>query len=122
MITDEQLAQWRALVDAATPGPWSEREDSEAPAWRVIWSDDYSGLDVARVVPWMTHVEFNAAFIAAAREAVPALLDEVERLRRVETQLVKHWTLDKMILLRAADERCDLSNSFPNDDSIQSSG
>lgn len=56
MITREQLEQWRELAEKSSDGEWT-----------IIVSDGITGLD--------------RAFIAAAREAVPALLDEVTRLR-----------------------------------------
>lgn len=56
MITREQLKQWRELAEETSDGEWT-----------IIVSDGITGLD--------------RAFIDAAREAVPALLDEVTRLR-----------------------------------------
>ena len=75
MITQEQLARWRALADAATPGPWEQV--AESGEWWI------SGPDIERhfVIDTTNGVNAqNADFIAAAREAVPALLAEVERL------------------------------------------
>ena len=87
MITDEQLKKWRALADAATPGPWliDEAESCIGDVFSLIeiggipFNDTIStvGSEGERYV-------FNlpdAKLIAAAREAVPALIDEVERLR-----------------------------------------
>lgn len=72
----------RALERAATPGPWDADED----AW-ILASDDDRGF-VAQVFDGLrptatdeTSALANAAFIAAARNAFPALADEVERLR-----------------------------------------
>lgn len=58
MISDEQAAEWRELADAATEGPW----------------------DTDRLFIAHNHAAEDAAFIAAARTAVPALLAERERL------------------------------------------
>jgi hypothetical protein len=91
MVTDKQIAQWRAACDKATPGPWRcECAD--------ICADN--GRLVADFVP---HGE-DSDFIVIARDALPALLDEVERLcarlslfdpptcpRCGETQV---WTVD----------------------------
>ena len=87
MITDEQLKEWRALADAATPEPWliDEAESCIGDVFSLIeiggipFNDTIStvGSEGERYV-------FNlpdAKLIAAAREAVPALIDEVERLR-----------------------------------------
>jgi hypothetical protein len=72
MIAQQQLQKWRRLADAATPGEW----------WtelRFVFAQD--GEMVAAGEGLSDDKIANAAFIAAAREAVPALLDEVARLR-----------------------------------------
>jgi hypothetical protein len=66
MMTDEQLAEWQRLADAATPGPWR---------YRGIYVGTDAGLVASAELP------LHAAFIAASRTAVPALIEEVERLR-----------------------------------------
>lgn len=81
------LAEWSRLASAATPGPWRANDASEwlttGPTWEVVFTgpaDDplVAGEDVALA----NYVEqADAEFIAAAREAVPALVAEVERLR-----------------------------------------
>lgn len=80
-LTDEQLAEWRTLADAATPGPW--------------WADGheiYAGAEeIAALSRWVGETcraddvpgsEADGAFAAAARQAVPALLAEVAALQR----------------------------------------
>ena len=69
----EKLAQWSALADAATPGPWETGEEDGM----IYVADDSSADSVAYCGCSLR----DAAFIAAARAAVPALLAEVERLR-----------------------------------------
>jgi hypothetical protein len=74
MITNEQLREWRAVCDKATPGPWRcECAD--------ICADN--GRLVADFVP---HGE-DSDFIVIARDALPALLDENQRLRA----LLREW-------------------------------
>jgi uncharacterized protein (DUF885 family) len=80
MTTDH--AALRALADAATPGPWEVERDPYG-------DDDYPVSANGRYLCVSPddgvrggHSEADAAFIAAARDAVPALLDEVERLRK----------------------------------------
>lgn len=71
-ITDEQLKRWRALADAATPGPGYRSEDESVcagPDGNAVWVGE---LDMDKV---------NEPFVLEARTAVPALLDEVARLR-----------------------------------------
>lgn len=90
-ITPEQLAEWRDLCDASTPGTWRVDEcDSTMEALDGDYSvhgiiSDASAETNGYVVE--TDAGFypprlkDARFIAAARTAVPALLDEVTRLQ-----------------------------------------
>lgn len=79
-ITDAELAEWKALADAATPGPWKHvtGEDAE-PMWDVcICGSGNDGVDHAIYAdsdkPELTSADADAAFIAAARTALPRLL------------------------------------------------
>jgi hypothetical protein len=78
-MTQEELQAIRELVNKATPGPWSVDSDDcitseAAPTGRVVYPGD-------RWLIWDN--ENDKTFIAWAREGVPRLLDEVERLRGV---------------------------------------
>lgn len=92
----------RALLAKATPGEWRVEQDTN-----LIWGDcnpeDRStrgmGYPVAEVRMSAPHWgrdmfglaekwEANAAFIAASRTAVPALLDENEALRSEKAALL----------------------------------
>lgn len=82
-ISAEKLAEYRAKAAAATKGPWREDGNSVL-AEAVRW--DRGAFVVAKVWSFRSIGAGNAAFIAAAREAVPALLDENAALRaRTET-------------------------------------
>jgi len=80
-MTIEEL---RKIVEAATAGPWSNPwdldEDDEkangiwAPTKQVVGVAWYDGAHLA-------FLKEDAAFIAAARTALPALLDFVEAVR-----------------------------------------
>lgn len=70
-MTDEQLNEIESLAAAATPGPW--RQDR----WSV-WADQY-GPTVSRARAMNLA---DAAFIAASRSAVPALIAEVRGLQK----------------------------------------
>lgn len=109
--TEQELAEWARLADAATPGPWTPSIDSyfghgvetaadtrvkrdykqAHPGW-----DGFNGTTVARAVQTINgsgpafgpsplidddEVRDNAAFIAAARTAVPALLSALAASR-----------------------------------------
>ena len=65
-----------ARANAATPGPWSEAWDGEIHAT----SDDW---ELVLRVPEGDDRPADCAFVANAREDVPALIAEVRRLRAV---------------------------------------
>lgn len=74
-LTEEQLAAIKARAEAATPGAWGIEHVE-----RRIWAGNERvcflfGQD-------RRQNENNGVFIAHAREDVPALLAEVERLRK----------------------------------------
>lgn len=89
-MTDEDLRRLRFISDAATPDPWLLSETSGCVETTQIggdgiiyggrlWSPDFDEDDSPE-----TRVDYlrrDGSFIAAARSAVPALLDEVEQLR-----------------------------------------
>lgn len=109
MIDEKQLAEWKALADAATGGPWtvydysSPREPgengchivghcrkatphgpAESPARHGGTDFPCGGYDTEVVTTdggCYTHNEADLDFIATARTAVPALVEEVRRLR-----------------------------------------
>lgn len=81
VIDAAKLIEWRELTNAATPGAWVADESKAGPRRfnnaRVRRHDGVFILEGRLGRPQFV----DAQFIAAAREAVPALLDEVERLR-----------------------------------------
>jgi hypothetical protein len=88
-----RIAELRALAEKATKGPWRQHLVDDT----VII--DYDGNTIAETFPeggvddkidYDTDTEqreHNAAFIAAARDALPAALDEIERLRAENEKL-----------------------------------
>lgn len=89
-ITIEQLAEWERLAAEATPGPWlldrygvvsiDEATIRAAGGRWLIRAQIAAILGIPDDLP-EGHVEKNAAFIAAARSAVPALVAEVRTER-----------------------------------------
>lgn len=79
-LTDEQLAEIKARAAAATPGPWWAESVDCCVISEALGDDDEGGCWVA---------DFGCAFpddgefIAHAREDIPLLVSEVERLREV---------------------------------------
>lgn len=71
----EELKRLRALADAATPGPWVFKASGDS--LRFSMRRPPGGT----IAVALTAEPEDVDFIAAARTALPALLDEVERLR-----------------------------------------
>lgn len=83
MITDEQLDEWGRLAEAATPGPWEA-----GPWWEyelaVFAAQARAPLAAVLSVPRPRATnDANTALICASRDAVPALIAEVRRLRGI---------------------------------------
>lgn len=101
-MTSDEIARLRALAEKATPGPWERmnatdvftasgveaadgRRASRNDGWQV--ADCQCGLtflpdgEQAELKP--AEQIANAEWIAAARDALPRALDEIERLRSV---------------------------------------
>lgn len=85
-MTEERLAAIKARAEAATPGPW--HHVLAAIVGTTPCPDDDNTTCICNT-DWgnSTNIQPNAAFIAHAREDVPALLEEVERLRAREEWL-----------------------------------
>lgn len=79
-MSPAEIAALRKLADAATPGPWAVEDERGEVVTRHWQGETPVVCGPPRARGWDLDPE-DAAFIAAARTAVPALLDEVERLR-----------------------------------------
>lgn len=83
-VTPEERAEWRRLADAATTGPWEAYGITVAARTDPGDCMGCSGLLSPAHLPENHIVEVaeanipDARFIAAAREAVPALLDALD--------------------------------------------
>ena len=121
-LTSEQIAEWKRLSQAATPGPWRAEYDRDDPVSdhgrRVYehhnpgsWPYEKAKIDGNIVAWWYVAgpggyehdgqpnveevYEVDARFIAAAREAVPALCDALDaeraRVAELRTALADLW-------------------------------
>lgn len=82
-VTD-LLAEWRKLADEASSGPWDYYRPHPRYRSYVIESVTPAGHlsdDGVVMVCEDVNAEDNAAFVAASRTAVPALLDAVQAVR-----------------------------------------
>ena len=93
-----QIAEIRARCEAATPGPWivSNGRDKvcakNVPAYadktaRVVVADCMKENNGRRFEEDYAMAQRDAEFIAHARQDIPALLDEVERLTEENKRL-----------------------------------
>lgn len=80
-LTAEQLAEIKARAEAATPGPWKRFHMDRFSINNEPLEKHICGVS--------QESEHDAAFIAHAREDVPALLAEVERLRAAVGHLLE---------------------------------
>jgi hypothetical protein len=91
-LTDEQYAAIRAREAAATPGPWHVEDDKRD---LNRWVVSEAGTLEANFGYVGNGNQDDSAFVAAAREDVPALLGEVDRLRKVNAA----WSAESDLLL-----------------------
>jgi hypothetical protein len=109
-ITDDDLSRWEALASAATPGPWTT---DDAP--RLQGSVNAGLHQVAAAMGQAAMHDHradtaevqraNAAFIAAARAAVPDLCAEVRRLRQEVADVHGASLHNASTAVRVTDER-----------------
>ena len=67
-MTPEEIAELKRLLEKATPGPWINKDG-------FLCTEDPSWCDIADC-----ELDEDAALIAAAVNALPRLIAEVERL------------------------------------------
>src|SRR5207342_1889394 len=77
-----------AREQAASKGPWFQHPD-----WTGrVFSDEPFNVHIARFTS--TAADANAAFVAGARQDVPALIAEVARLREENARLTTELTVE----------------------------
>lgn len=121
-MTPERLAEIRQRLTGATDGPWIVDEPQRTKAGTLLYvihsastEEDVAGVELdGDAAVWSHHrtaAEEDAAFIAHARSDVPALLDEVDRLRTKLERLraardeyrAANTRMQELIVKRAAD-------------------
>lgn len=85
MVTDDEIKRLRALCDAATPGPWYRECEIDEDVWCGTGGKCFLARPVIGCMD--SDMADDAAFIIAARDAVPALLDEVAQLTGIVKRL-----------------------------------
>ena len=107
-LSEQQLAEIRAREAAATKGPWRTEDDTKDLNRWVLSEDSTLAIGFGYVG---NRTQDDAAFIAHARQDVPALLAEVERLWKqadVADECAKKMATrlhDRIAQLTAAEDR-----------------
>jgi len=110
-LTDERIAEIRGREKVASDGPWGQMMGWDGGVDYGTWVNDVlakNGVTICSFTP-LKNNEANADFVVHAREDIPALLDEVERLR-AENERLKEiaWNgiqlMDKAVIREAASE------------------
>ncbi len=85
----ELVDRAKASLEGVTGGPWviSDQDDGTASVWSdgsIIFADDSGFRGGFAALP-------DAEFVAAARQLVPELIAEIERLERVNERWGVWW-------------------------------
>lgn len=83
-MADLDLEAIRKRAEAATPGPWAIDPGSNGQDLLAYTANEGKAWTVRAYIAgicWKENWQANMHFIAASRTDVPALCDEVERLR-----------------------------------------
>lgn len=88
-VSEQERQELRSLVEACTPGPWRVlRDQATRGAVRGRTADAQDDFDIDPVCQILTETVWgnhdDLFLMAAAREAIPKLLDEIERLEAAE--------------------------------------
>ena len=81
MMTKEQLAEIKARLAAATPGPWDTSPHVPHAVFVAARGEDGSRRHIVAAGPTSIGTPEDAAFIAHAPEDIGAMLAEIERLQ-----------------------------------------
>lgn len=87
------LTELKALAEKATPGPWEVQEATFGEKSPSVFTAEgpHAGTFVCKTNTAMDGTsEKDAAFIAAAREAMPALIDDLIAAREALERVLKN--------------------------------
>ncbi len=81
MLTTEQLAEIKTRVDAATRGPWRSFIEGRDQLGGSSFIMTGEGAERGEDIELSGATDADQDFMAHARQDVPALLEEIERLK-----------------------------------------
>src|SRR5690349_9295780 len=91
-LTDDMLGELKALAASATPGPWSRDGDKDydtailAGGEAIAYAETHNNADRPRDDKFFPG-KANADLIAAARNALPALISAASRTQAAEAEV-----------------------------------
>jgi len=101
MITREKLAEWQALCEKATPGPWTTgyHEIKQYCGQNISTFEVGAEKDMCWIAKVQEHHScintaegnVNGEFIAASRTALPEAIAEIAKLRAILERSVEWW-------------------------------
>lgn len=102
-ITPEWIASLKALCEKASKGPWHAGRDYTADIPIVGNPDtlEFATLNIQHEPFGWRQQDANAAFIAAARDALPVLLEAFEAATETSRQYREAWCLAEKALTAA---------------------
>lgn len=112
-MSDERLAEIRAREQGVPPAPWRSEDDARTLERWILSEDGTLEIGLGYVG---NRTEDVAAFIVHARQDIPELLAEVERLRAMEQRVRKlraEWKQGAVSAGRFRDQ-ADQNRDVPN--------
>jgi hypothetical protein len=94
-LTEEKVREWLQVAAKATPGPWKELQPGDGDHGWWVWQESklphYGGVAECQITDGddLEREKADAAFIALARTALPALAEDWLRLRAEYDRLVE---------------------------------
>lgn len=129
------IEELKRLAMAATPGPWFAEaswqstllEGRHDGKWAVRSSKKSHGFSPLAYVKGDKRItggdgSLNAQFIAAARDAVPELIAEVERVTKQRDELLAALKIFTEVVDRPQERYCSCHISPPCNDCVENSG
>lgn len=95
-MTEQELKEIEARANAATPGKWEENLECLGEYKWWVSTGPFHPCNLGSKDPYLARAKADSAFIAHAREDVPALIAEVRLWHRAKKAL--HYAMDREII------------------------
>lgn len=108
-LTEERIAELKALCEKATPGPWEMHVSYDVTGYACYFIHGFAGIQKS---DFAQHHQHNMGLMQAARTALPDLLSDLEEARRERDEAHK----------RAIELETQLGDAAPHDGSCDRCG